>query len=96
MALHALAVRVNHSNPNHHLWNNNGTWFLHYVVHHPDGSKERFRDSLGTKSLHEARIRRDTFFETHVASPEQATMIHDIVSISAEDSLTRQGWHHHG
>ena len=46
--------------PNRHLWNNNGTWFIHYVVHPTPFTKERIRRSLGTKSLAEARSRRDT------------------------------------
>ena len=27
-----LSVRVNRKNPNHHLWNNNGTWWFHCTV----------------------------------------------------------------
>ena len=30
-----IAIRIG-SNPNHHLWNNNGTWWLHYTEHLPD------------------------------------------------------------
>ena len=26
-------IRITADNPNHHLWNNHGTWFLHYTVH---------------------------------------------------------------
>jgi len=54
-----LSLRVNPENPNHHLWNNNGTWFIHYVVHPTPYTKERVRRSLQTKSLDEARMRRD-------------------------------------
>jgi hypothetical protein len=54
-----LAARIKPGNPNHHLWNNNGTWFVHYVVHPTRFTKERVRHSLGTKSLEEARFRRD-------------------------------------
>ncbi len=54
-----LSLRVNPENPNHHLWNNNGTWFIHYVVHPTPFTKERIRRSLGTKSLTEARAKRD-------------------------------------
>jgi hypothetical protein len=46
-------------NPDHHIWNNNGTWWLHATVHHPDYTKERVRVSLGTKDRVEARRRRD-------------------------------------
>ena len=26
-----LALRIDESNLNHHLWNNNGTWWIHYT-----------------------------------------------------------------
>jgi hypothetical protein len=56
------ALRVRAENPNHHLWNNHGTWFLHYTVHPTAFTKERRRRSLGTKDVQVARARRDTFF----------------------------------
>jgi hypothetical protein len=56
------SIRVRGDNPNHHLWNNNGTWFLHYTVYPTPFTKERIRRSLGTKSLETARQRRDAFF----------------------------------
>ena len=46
-------------NPDHNIWNNNGTYWLHATVHHPDYTKERVRVSLGTKDRDEARQRRD-------------------------------------
>jgi hypothetical protein len=55
-------IRVRPDNANHHLWNNHGTWFLHYTVHPTAFTKERIRRSLGTKDLKVARERRDTFF----------------------------------
>jgi hypothetical protein len=60
-------IRVRAENPNHHLWNNHGTWFLHYTVHPTPFTKERIRRSLGTKDIQVARERRDTFF-TYLAS----------------------------
>ena len=60
-------IRVRAENPNHHLWNNHGTWFLHYTVHPTSFTKERIRRSLGTKDVNIARERRDTFF-AHLAS----------------------------
>jgi hypothetical protein len=57
-----LRVRLCAKNPNHHLWNNHGTWFLHYTVHPTPFTKERVRRSLGTSSLAAARERRDAFF----------------------------------
>ena len=64
-------IRVSAENPNHHLWNNHGTWFLHYTVHPTPFTKERIRRSLGTKDIRVARERRDAFF-THLASSESA------------------------
>jgi hypothetical protein len=60
-------IRVRAENPNHHLWNNHGTWFLHYTVHPTPFTKERIRRSLGTKDIAVARERRDAFF-AHLAS----------------------------
>jgi hypothetical protein len=54
-----VSIRVNSQNPNHHLWNNNGTWFVHYTEHFPDFTKRRIRVSLQTKCVEEARRRRD-------------------------------------
>ena len=50
-----LAVRVLPGHRNHHLWNNNGTWFIHYTVHPDRLTKLRRRHSLATKDLTEAR-----------------------------------------
>lgn len=46
-------------NPDHHIWNNNGTWWCHFTVHHADYTAERVRVSLHTRDLTEARQRRD-------------------------------------
>ena len=56
------SLRISEANPNHHLWNNNGTWFLHYTVYPTPFTKERIRRSLGTKCVDTARTRRDQFF----------------------------------
>ncbi len=63
-----FSLRVNAENPNHHLWLNNGTWFIHYVVHPTPITKERVRRSLRTKSLAEARARRDALFARRAVS----------------------------
>jgi len=63
-----LSLRTNLENPNHHLWNNNGTWFIHYVVHPTPITKERVRKSLGTKSLSEARAKRDAILTCQTVS----------------------------
>ncbi|HRQ88233.1 MAG TPA: hypothetical protein PLA50_05510 [Bacteroidia bacterium] len=46
-------------NPDHHLWNNRGTWWCHFTLHRPDYTAERVRVSLRTRDLAEARCRRD-------------------------------------
>ena len=63
------AIRVSAANPNHHLWNNHGTWFLHYTVYPTPLTKDRIRRSLGTKDLAVARSRRDAFFSHLGAAP---------------------------
>lgn len=60
----APAIRFNPANPDHHLWNNHGTWFVHYTIHPTPVTKQRVRTSLHTKSLAEARRRRDTLLES--------------------------------
>lgn len=62
MGQSTLAVRMDGRNSNHHLWNNNGTWFVHYTVYPTPVTKERVRRSLGTKCVQEARRRRDELF----------------------------------
>ena len=42
-----------------HLWENNGTWWVHFTEHLPDFTKRRVRRSLGTKDPAEAIRRRD-------------------------------------
>jgi hypothetical protein len=59
-----LAVRVNFANPNHHLWNNNGTWWMHYTRHNADYTKQRIRQSLGTRCLTTARRRCDAILNS--------------------------------
>ena len=68
---HLLGIRVRAENPNHHLWNNHGTWFLHYTVHPTPYTKERVRRSLGTKDINIARARRDSFFDQFESGAEK-------------------------
>ncbi len=64
-------IRVRAENPNHHLWNNHGTWFLPYTIHPTPFTKERIRRSLGTKDLAVARERRDAFFAELAADAQK-------------------------
>ena len=57
-----IVLRINAANPNHHLYNNNGTWWCHYTEHRPDFTKHRIRMSLQTPSLPAARAKRDCWF----------------------------------
>jgi hypothetical protein len=56
---HHLATRRSKNNPNHHLWNNNGTWWCHFTLHSTTGTKKRHRLSLKTPDLTSARRKRD-------------------------------------
>lgn len=59
MTTTTLAIRVNRHNPDHHLFNNNGTWWCHYTLHRSDFTKQRRRVSLRTHDRGIARVRRD-------------------------------------
>lgn len=59
------SIRVDQSNDTHHLWCNNGTWWLHYTVHF-DHRVRRIRKSLRTRCLAEAIARRDEHLR-HIA-----------------------------
>jgi hypothetical protein len=58
-----LSIRIDDSNPDHHLWRNRGTWWIHYTEHR-GSRKHRCRHSLHTRDLAEARARRDAFFRS--------------------------------
>jgi hypothetical protein len=69
-----IVVRIG-SNPNHHLWNNNGTWWLHYTEHLPDYTKRRVRFSLYTHHVRIARIMRD-FLLSSDSTETSAPVLH--------------------
>jgi hypothetical protein len=58
-----LALRIDNSNLNHHLWNNNGTWWIHYTIYPTSVTADRVRYSLKTRSLKRARKYRDEIFK---------------------------------
>ena len=66
-----IALRINESNLNHHLWNNNGTWWIHYTVYPTPVTVERIRRSLKTKILEEARNRRDKILNSLLIQASQ-------------------------
>lgn len=58
-----LSARIDPNNPDHHIWNNNGTLWIHFtVIHHPSNRVERIRRSLRTKDRERARRSRDNIF----------------------------------
>jgi hypothetical protein len=57
-----LSVRCHPGNENHHIWDNNGTFWCHLTVHLPDFTKQRLRLSLGTDDIQHARRLRDGLF----------------------------------
>lgn len=54
-----LSIRVDADNPRHHLWSNNGTWWIHYTLNTVCGRIRRVRRSLRTREVAEAIARRD-------------------------------------
>ena len=53
------ALRVDPTNPNHHIYRNNGTWWIHYTLHLQNYTVQRVRKSLKTADETCARKRRD-------------------------------------
>ncbi len=65
-------MKNNHPNPDHNIWNNNGTYWCHYTVHEDDYTKKRVRVSLCTKDIKIARALRDFLID---ATPKVASNI---------------------
>ena len=70
---HQLAVRINARNKNHHLWLNNGIWWLHYTIHLSDFTKKRVRRSMQCKCADAARVRRDYILQERATSGDGET-----------------------
>lgn len=66
-----LSLRVNTANRLHHLWNNNGTWWIHYTLHFADYTARRIRRSLRTSELEEAIRRRDEIIHSSLTQAGQ-------------------------
>ena len=69
-----LALRVG-NNPDHHLWNNNGTWWCHYTEHLPNYTKRRVRRSLLTKDSGIARVLRDSLLHRSEINEEEVSHV---------------------
>jgi spore germination protein GerM len=65
-------VKTRNPNPDHNIWNNHGTYWCHYTVHHDDYTKQRVRVSLRTNDVQIARALRDFLME---ATPKITTNI---------------------
>lgn len=61
MPLGRLSARIDAANERHHIWLNNGTWWVHYTLNF-DFRTRRVRRSLGTRDAAEAIRRRDELF----------------------------------
>lgn len=67
-----IAVRIDTDNPDHHLWKNGNTWWIHYTVHTDDDRQRRVRHSLRTKDLQRARMLRDAVLTGWLRAPDPA------------------------
>jgi hypothetical protein len=67
-----LSVRIDTDNPRHHLWNNNGTWWIHYTLTTWNERIRRVRRSLRTKDLGEALEQRDALLRRLAVEGEVA------------------------
>lgn len=54
-----LKMRAVEKNPNHHIWNNNGTWYCNFTLVSESGKESRVRNSLYADNVEDARRRRD-------------------------------------
>jgi hypothetical protein len=52
---------------NHHIWDNNGTWWCHLSIECRTGPAKRIRFSLRTNDVREARKRRDQIMNATMA-----------------------------
>lgn len=66
------SIRIFAENPDHHLWNNHGTFWCHYTLHFPDYTKRRIRQNLGTSCRKRARLLRNRI----LANPSAAANTH--------------------
>ena len=53
------SLKIDESNPNHHIWRNGRYWCIHFVVRYNDKSSQRIRRSLKVENVEETRMKRD-------------------------------------
>ena len=66
-----LVSKADDKRPNHHLTNNNGTWWCQITIHQGPFSR-RLRFSLGTGELERARALRDQVFDNLIPNSQAA------------------------
>jgi len=71
-AIHSL--RIDPSNADHHIYNNNGTWWVYYTEYPDKLTARRVRRSLETSNVEIARKRRDLTFETLFPSKNRSNL----------------------
>ncbi len=54
-----VKLRIIRGNENHHIWNNNGTWWLNFTLRAQNGTARRIRKSLKTADVEKAKASRD-------------------------------------
>lgn len=54
-----LVTRRTDTNPNHHIWKNNGTWWIRFTLRSTVGQTMRHAYSLKTPDPESARRKRD-------------------------------------
>lgn len=81
----ARVVLRSTANPNHHLWNNRGTWWCHFTIHRPDYTAQRIRVSLRTRDLETARARRDELFDAVRTNVDLSVVDLSVVDLSVAD-----------
>ena len=80
-----LSVRCHPGNENHHIWDNNGTFWCHLTVHLPDSTKRRLRLSLETDDIQKARRLLDSLFVFFGETPVKSGPVGDL-------HLSLPGW----
>tara|TARA_A100001015_G_scaffold310820_1_gene412895 strand:- start:186 stop:536 length:351 start_codon:yes stop_codon:yes gene_type:complete len=66
------SIRIDSKNPDHHLFNNNGTWWIHYTSYPTPQTTQRIRRSLKTYCVKEARAKRDAILGDLFACGKEA------------------------
>jgi hypothetical protein len=58
----SLRLVTRRTDTNHHIWKNNGTWWIRFTLRSTEGTSIRHAYSLKTPNLDAARRKRDRIF----------------------------------